>query len=118
MQWINPKTKGWGWPNLVHNAKERTSKAKQKDEMNRQMQGHPFVPKPAQNLKHAWCESKTMLKCWKMNNHAIHLKCYIEINLFPFLQTTWKGGHKPPRAREKIHVPTSIGLRKGIDQNY
>jgi hypothetical protein len=24
----------------------------------------------------------------------------------------------PPYAREKIHMPTSIGLRKGIDQNY
>jgi hypothetical protein len=37
----------------VHNAKEKTFKVKHKDEMNTQMQGRAFVPKPTQNLEHA-----------------------------------------------------------------
>jgi hypothetical protein len=33
MQCIKPKTKGWGRPNLVHNAKEKTFEGRKKHGM-------------------------------------------------------------------------------------
>jgi hypothetical protein len=53
MQSVNLKAKGWGKPNLEHDAKEKTSKVKQKNGMIRQ-----------QKLKHMSLDlGKTLNTC-------------------------------------------------------
>jgi hypothetical protein len=44
MYWVNLKAKGWGKPNLEHNAKEKTSKVKQKDGLIRQTKSQASTP--------------------------------------------------------------------------
>jgi hypothetical protein len=50
------RVKGWGKPNLVHNANKKISKVKQKGGMIR------WANNQTQDLKHAYCKSKGMLE--------------------------------------------------------
>jgi hypothetical protein len=62
MQWVKPKVKAWGRPNLIHNVKEKTSKSKQKHGMTRQANSQVPTLGPTQDLKHVPCKSKNMSK--------------------------------------------------------
>jgi hypothetical protein len=91
MPWTNPRTKGWRKSKLVHNVKKKTLKVKWKDVMTRWAKTQVLAPKPLQNLKCAWCKSKTCQKWyWRKNDCAIYLKCYLEVDLLSFLLTTQK----------------------------
>ncbi len=62
MQWVISKTNGWGRPNLVPKAKEKTSKSKQKGGMTKWANSQAFAFGFAQDFKSAQCESKAMSK--------------------------------------------------------
>jgi len=62
MQWVTLKANGWGMPNLVHKAEEKTSKGWWKGGMIKQAKSQALAPGPMQDFKCARCESKAMSK--------------------------------------------------------
>jgi hypothetical protein len=59
MQCVKPIAKGWGKPNKVNNAKEKTYEGKWKHGMIGRVDSQAFTPGLAQDFK---CESEDMSK--------------------------------------------------------
>jgi len=62
MQCVKPRAKGQGRPNMVHNAKEKTSKGRQKYGTTRWTNSQALALGLAHDLKHVWCELEDRLK--------------------------------------------------------
>lgn len=75
-------------------------------------------PWPTQDFRNAQNKIKTMLEMMlEKNDRAICLKCFLEVNVFPFLQNTQKGKCKKPYVMKGVLAPTSSGLGRGTVQN-
>lgn len=98
--------------------KEKTYEAKQK-KMTTWANNHALPPNPTKDLKHAQRKSKGKFKgCQKRNGHPIFLKCSLETNLHPFLQTAQDGVHMTLPPIKKTPMSTSSGLGMKVDLNY
>ncbi len=113
MQCDKPRANKWGRPNLVCIMEEKTFEAKKKlKKKTRWANKHVPFPNPTQDLKHAQSKSKGKLKkdARKRNGHPIFLKCFLEINLHPFLQIAQDVVHTTLPPEEKLPCQPQVGL--------
>jgi hypothetical protein len=95
MQWVNLKTKQWGRPNLVYNAKKKpmVPNKNMKWPSKQKIMHLPLGPSRISSM----CDvNQKPCQRWyeKRNGHVIYLKWFLEIDLllfFSFWQTTWQG---------------------------